>query len=124
MELFIDQLIDQYNTLYNFVIERNFKLQELSKATREEIIKNNPSWDQNKDAKLTIFFRIITALRNSYNGIINTKLGLTPENWKNLQSADVEAILREYDKFMRFSFLITNLSITIRNYSLKKVAST
>lgn len=104
MKLSLEELIAQYRKLYGDVIKRNLNLQNLTIEKKKEILDKYPFWDQKKDARLSIFFRLQNALKNSQFGVTFIQEFLNPAKLKGLPMEHIESMLLEYDKFMRFSF--------------------
>ncbi len=104
MKLSLEALIAQYQKLYEVLIELNLNLQNLAIQKRQEISKKYSSWNTEKDARLSIFFRLQTAIKNNQFGITFVQAFLDPAKLKNLPIVHIESMFLEYDKFMRFSF--------------------
>lgn len=77
---------------------------------KENLIKSHPTWNQNKDARISIFTKCANVFSSTSLGMDFIMLDLTNDNWwqsKATQKIPAELIqhsIREFDIFLKMSF--------------------
>lgn len=77
---------------------------------KEQLIKTYPAWDQNVDARISVFSKCINVIRSTNLGMNFIMLDLTSDDWwqsKSNQQIPAELIkhsIREFDIFLKLSF--------------------